>query len=199
MEAGDFICCALQRKTNSKVAQAKAKTLLWFRKEMTLISDFFPSPVNAVWFLVCWLLNSCKQLSKVNNTNIILRHAIPPKCCQDQREHLFFVFLSTFLWCIFAHDKQTRLDFFFPPVHWRFFGPVLWHCCSRWDVFGVIFISFKQNQILVWLWINENNNNHRKALWNTCKRFLWCPRLCLDERSASCLCAVRKEWFSPWL
>lgn len=32
MEAGDFICCALQRKTNSKVAQAKSKTLSWFRK-----------------------------------------------------------------------------------------------------------------------------------------------------------------------
>lgn len=28
MEAGDFICCALQRKTNSKVAQAKAKTVV---------------------------------------------------------------------------------------------------------------------------------------------------------------------------
>lgn len=85
---------------------------------------FFSSPVNAAWFLVCWLLKSCIQRSKVNNTNIILRHAIPPKCCQDQREHLFFVFLRTFLWCIFAHDKQTRLDFFFPSSPLAF----LWPC-----------------------------------------------------------------------
>lgn len=61
-----------------------------------------------------------------NNTNIILRHAIP-KCCQDQREHLFFVFLSTFLWCIFAHDKQSRLDFFY---FLRSAGVSLALCCG---------------------------------------------------------------------
>lgn len=119
VEAGDFICCALQRKTNSKVALAKATTLLWFRKEMTLISDFFPpSPVNAAWFLVCWLLKSRIQLLKVNNTDIILRHAILSKCCQDQREHLFFVFLSTFLRCILGQTDQIGFFFFSssPPV-----------------------------------------------------------------------------------
>lgn len=41
IEAGDFICCALQRKTNSKVAQARGDGL-WFRKETTLVSVFLP-------------------------------------------------------------------------------------------------------------------------------------------------------------
>lgn len=89
------------------------------------------------------------------------------------RENICFLSFLVHFCDVFLH-MTNRPDwiFFFPPVHWRFFGPVLWHCCSRWDVFGMNFISFKQNQTLVWLWINENNNNHPKALWNTCKRFL---------------------------
>lgn len=36
-----------------------------------------------------------------------------PNAVKIKENICFFVFLSTFLWCIFAHDKQTRLDFFF--------------------------------------------------------------------------------------
>lgn len=164
MEAGDFICYALQRKTNSKVAQAKYKTVLWLRKE-TLIFDVF-LPCRCCMLHV---LPSCVQHLKGNITNFILRHVIPSKCyflfCQ---ENICFMFFLVHFCDVSLHmiNRLGLIDFFFFSTPLTFLW--LWATVLQWYVFRMLFISFKKKKILLSIWFYQNNIDiDCKAVQNT--------------------------------
>lgn len=69
IEAGDFICNALHRETNSKVARAKGRTL-WFvsAKEYTYLSDSVPLKVLPLLLLPSNLLPMLPCLKHVGHS-----------------------------------------------------------------------------------------------------------------------------------
>lgn len=96
------------------------------------------------------------------------------------RENIcFFVFLSTFLWCIFVHGKQTRLDFFFL----QSIGVSLALCCGT---------VAHAEMYLEWF----SSHSSKTKYWCDCesiKTIIIITKLCETRANVSCQKAFLKS------